>query len=96
MLKDIIDECQSTFILGRSTIDNVITGHKSLHYLSNHKRGKTRYATLKLDMSKTHDRVEWSYLHQVMIKLSFHPRWTNLIMCCISSATFFCFDKYGI
>lgn len=39
--------------------------------------------TLKLDMSKTYDRVEWEYLEGVMNKLGFETRLVYMIMKCI-------------
>lgn len=88
VLVDTTDECQSAFIYDRSIADNIIVGHKALHYLTHLKRGKIGYVALKLDMSKAYDRVEWSYLYQVMIKLGFHSKWANLVMKCISSTSF--------
>ncbi|TQE06855.1 hypothetical protein C1H46_007493 [Malus baccata] len=39
-------------------------------------------------MSKAYDRVEWYFLKQIMLQLSFDPRWTDLVMSCVSSVTY--------
>lgn len=45
-------------------------------------------AAIKLDISKAYNRVEWSYLKAIMLRLGFNERWVSLIMKCISSAEF--------
>jgi len=42
-------------------------------------QGNTAHVALKLDMSKTYDRVEWDYLKTLMLKMGFHPKWVDLI-----------------
>jgi len=59
-----------------------------IHYLFNKRRGETSYATIKLDMSKAYDRVEWSFLEDMMSKMGFHRRWIELILNCVTSVNY--------
>ena len=59
-----------------------------MHHISQKKGGKIGEMTLKLDMSKAHDRVEWVLLNKVMEKLGFADRIRDLIMRCVSMVTY--------
>ena len=61
---------------------------ETLHYMRNHRAGKIGYMALKLDMSKAYDRVEWEFMEKVMRKMGFNNRWVDLIMECITSASY--------
>ena len=43
----------------------------------------------KLDLEKAYDRVEWSFLSHLMMRMGFWGRWRSWIMECISSARYF-------
>lgn len=88
VLNEVISVSQSTFVPGRFITDNIIIGHKSLHVMKEIKIGREGYVTLKLDMSKAYDQVEWIFVEKVMLKLGFCTDWVDLIMRCISSVSF--------
>ena len=44
--------------------------------------------TLKLDMSKAYDRVEWACLDKIMEKLDFVEHWRRLIMRCVTTVSY--------
>lgn len=44
---------------------------------------------LKLDLSKTYNRLEWSFLELMLRKLGFNERWITLLMLCVTSLSYF-------
>lgn len=39
----------------------------------------------QLDLAKAYDRVEWDYLQEVLLKLGFHSKWVQWVMCCVTT-----------
>ena len=52
------------------------------------KSGKEGICAIKLDMHKAYDRVEWSFLKKIMLKLGFKEKWVDLVMQCVSSVEY--------
>ena len=89
ILPHIISENQSAFTVGRLITNNVLIAFEMMHYLEHKKEGKDCYMAIKLDMSKSYDRVEWGFIEQVIRKLGFHEKWIGLIMRCITTVSYF-------
>jgi hypothetical protein len=71
MLPKIISPGQSAFVIGRLITDNILLAYELTHYLNQRRRGRNGVATIKLDMSKAYDRVEWLFLQMMMLRLGF-------------------------
>lgn len=71
VLKDIISSSQLAFIHCRLISDNILIGHECLHAIKNNRTLIKNLATLKIDLSKAYDCVEWAYLKSIMLKLGF-------------------------
>ncbi|KAA3477524.1 reverse transcriptase [Gossypium australe] len=86
-MKEVLPVCislnQSAFVPGRMIHDNVLIAHELMHHLFNSRNGPSKGCVVKLDMSKAYDRVEWSFLENVLLKFSFSNVWVNKIMCCV-------------
>jgi hypothetical protein len=88
VLPDIIAPTQSAFVPRRLITDNVLVAYESYHAIKNKKVGKYGICAVKLDMHKAYDRVEWTFLRQILLRLGFHPMWVDLIMVCVSSVRY--------
>lgn len=80
VLNEIISKNQSTFIPRRQISNNIIVAYEALHSMRTRLKGRVGSMTLKLDISKAYDRVEWPFLEGVMKKLGFGARWIKMIM----------------
>jgi hypothetical protein len=87
-LPEIITPNQSAFLSGRLISDNIIVAYELTHFLLNKREGDLGYAALKLDMSKAYDRVEWSFLENMMRRLGFSDMWIQLIMECVTTVLY--------
>lgn len=88
LLQSIISPSQSAFVPGRAISDNFLITHKILHYLRKSCAKKHVSMAVKTDMSKAYDRIEWSFLREVLTRLGFHPTWIAWLMECVSSVSY--------
>ncbi|KAI9157818.1 hypothetical protein LWI28_028552 [Acer negundo] len=87
VMGEIISETQCAFIPRRMISDNTTVGFECISRLKRRK-GKKGSMTLKLDMSKAYDRVEWGLIERMVVKLGLSKKWRKLIMNCISSVSY--------
>lgn len=83
LLSLVVLKHQSAFLKGRLISNNIIFSFEVLHYLKRKQQGKVGYMTMKLDLSKAYDIVEWLYLAAIMKRMGFCDRWVNLIIECV-------------
>ena len=83
----LIAPLQSTFVAGKNIGENIVLAREILEVFWK-KKGKGGLVGIKVDMKKAYDRMEWSFLWDVMEAFGFNSRFINLIRECISSASF--------
>ncbi|GAU28408.1 hypothetical protein TSUD_257360 [Trifolium subterraneum] len=78
-LKCCLDKCvsqeQSAFVEGRSILDNALIATEVIHALKRKTKGRRGELALKIDISKTYDKVDWGFLRGVMTKMGFTEVW---------------------
>lgn len=62
ILPQVISTSQSAFVPSRLIIDNVLVAYESLQAMNCRKKGKKVSLSLKLDVTKVYEQVEWAFL----------------------------------
>lgn len=81
-------DAQNAFVPNRLITDNMIVVYELLHRMRNKCRGKVGQMAVKLDINKAYERVEWSFLERIMLKLGLDRRWVSLAMETITTASY--------
>ncbi|CAA7014604.1 unnamed protein product [Microthlaspi erraticum] len=87
-LPKLISETQSAFVARRLITDNILIAQEAFHALRTNPSCKSKFMAIKTDMSKAYDRVEWSFLEALMLKMGFSDKWVAWIKSCISSVSY--------
>ena len=82
-LSRVISMAQSTFVPSRSILDIVFTAFEAIHGLKQKNHGRQGHVTLKIDISKAYDRVNWEYCRLLLIKKGFDDKCVRWIMLCV-------------
>lgn len=88
VLDSIISPSQSAFVPHRLITDNVLVAFEINHFIRTKSCSKNEYVTVKLDVSKAYDRVEWSFLRPLLLRIGLPQSFVDLIMLSVSSVTY--------
>ncbi|KAF3949794.1 hypothetical protein CMV_024378 [Castanea mollissima] len=80
ILPNVISDSQCAFVPDRNIIDNTTVAFEMLHRMRNKRKGKIGHMVVKLDINKANDRVEWEFLHRIMLKIGLPNQWVQLAM----------------
>ena len=71
---------------GRKGVDNAIIVQEIIHTIGK-TRGKVGYMALKIDLEKTYDKLEWSFVRYMLQRFNFSDILIEIIMSCITTIT---------
>ncbi|XP_074298077.1 uncharacterized protein LOC141628890 [Silene latifolia] len=86
ILPDIISINQGGFIQKRNIIENILICQDIVR-LYNRKTVSPR-CLMKIDLKKAYDSVNWDFIEQMLNALNFPPRFINLVMVCVRTASY--------
>lgn len=87
-LDHIISLNQSAFVKNRNIADNIIIAQELDSFIRSRNHQKHGFASLKLDMCKAFDRIEWPFLEQILLKLGFYSMWIRNVMSIVKSVRY--------
>lgn len=82
----IIGRSQSTFIEGRSIIDNIIFSHEL--FKGYNRKGISARCILKVDIKKVYDSLDWHFLRCMLADLGFPQKFINSVMECVTTVSY--------
>jgi hypothetical protein len=88
LLGELISPNQSAFVPGRMITDNALISFECLHAIQQGTSERTNFCAYKLDLSKAYDRVDWSFLEKVLLRLGFQSSWVRWVMSCVTTVRY--------
>ena len=85
-LDKLISPMQTALVPRRKGIDNIIIAQEIIHGLRK-KKGRTGYMALKIDLEKAYDKLEWSFIRDMLIRVNLPLDIIDLIMNCVSTVS---------
>ncbi|KAK2640627.1 hypothetical protein Ddye_028422 [Dipteronia dyeriana] len=87
LLPNLISPNQVAFVPGRQIKDNIVVAQEVLHKFKSMK-GKKGYIAWKIDLAKAYDKLQLSFIRNVIMEVGFDGKFVDLIMWCISSVQY--------
>uniref|UniRef100_A0A2N9J763 CCHC-type domain-containing protein n=1 Tax=Fagus sylvatica TaxID=28930 RepID=A0A2N9J763_FAGSY len=81
IIGNLVSSYQAAFVLGMRGIDNMIIAQEIIHSM-HRKKGRVGQLVLKLDLEKAYDRLEWSFIREVLNFFKFPSSFMNLVLEC--------------
>ncbi|KAL9668951.1 hypothetical protein QQ045_006492 [Rhodiola kirilowii] len=88
LLPEVISPYQSAFIKGRLISDNILIAHEIANTIRHKSQLQEGYLSLKMDMSKAYDRMEWPFIERMLLRLGFNQFWVSRVMACVKTVSY--------
>ena len=85
-LERLISPYQAAFIPRRRGVDSFIIVQELIHSIGSTK-GKNGLMAIKIDLEKSYDKIEWSFIWEILLRVNFPSSLVELIMSCLSSVS---------
>ncbi|GKB31530.1 RNA-directed DNA polymerase, eukaryota, reverse transcriptase zinc-binding domain protein, partial [Tanacetum coccineum] len=85
-LKKLVSQNQSAFIPTRQIQYNILISQELLKGYET--KGDPKRISLKIDLQKAYDTVNWCFLEDILRGFSFHDKMVKWIMLCVTTTTF--------
>ncbi|KAL3514291.1 hypothetical protein ACH5RR_027008 [Cinchona calisaya] len=77
LLPKIISPEQGGFVQGRVISENILLAQELVDFID--KKTRRGNVILKLDMTKTFDRISWQFLYAILKQFGFSDNWITLV-----------------
>jgi hypothetical protein len=84
IIPKVVSPFQTGFVPGRNITENIVIAQEMLHSMTK-MRSKVGFFVIKVDLSKAYDRLNWKFIHQVLLEVKLPNAMINVIMNCITS-----------
>ena len=78
-LERLVSPYQAAFVPGRRGVDNTIIVQELIHTIG-WAKGRNGYMVIKLDLEKAYDKLEWSFIREMLTRFNFSENLIELIM----------------
>ena len=82
-LDTLVSPYQTAFIPGRRGVDSAIIVQELIHTIGRAK-GIKGSMTIKIDLERAYDRIEWSFIREMLINFNFPNNLIDIIISCVT------------
>ena len=85
LLPTLVSKEQNGYVERRKILNNIIQAHEVVHSLKSNKQAEM---IIQLDLAKAYDKLDWSYIREVLIAYDFDHNWIRWVMALATTTNF--------